>query len=144
MDTRYEPETIGPLMARLRKARGFSQQVLAQRLCALSGYPTVDRHVVSRWERQERVPSEFWLAYLAEALSVPIDLLRGSCAATRGVRQLDPGAINRERDGGAPLVTSWLTLQHGPTETVIALGGVEVDQLRTVLAPINTTEPVPE
>lgn len=138
MDTPYEPETIGPLMARLRKARGYSQLTVAQMLCALSRHVTVTRHEVSRWERQERMPSEFWLPYLAEILSVPIDVLRGACAAARGVKEISPDAGLRDCDRGRPLVKSWLTLHHGPTETVIALGGVEVDQLRTVLAPINT------
>lgn len=144
VNTPYEQEAIGPLMTRLRKARGYSQLTVAQMLCAVSGHVTVTRHEVSRWERQERLPSEFWLTHLAEILSVPIDLLRGACAAARGVTEPCPDAGSQDRDPGAPLVRSWLVLQHGPAETVIALGGVEVDQLRTVLAPINTARETPE
>lgn len=50
------PESLGPLLARLRRARGRSQQALAAELCAASGVPTLSRHEVSRWERQLRVP----------------------------------------------------------------------------------------
>lgn len=50
------PESIGSLVTRLRLARGYSQLELAERLCGVAGMPTVSRHEVSRWEREERVP----------------------------------------------------------------------------------------
>jgi transcriptional regulator with XRE-family HTH domain len=138
--TPYDHETIGPLLARLRQARGLSQLALAQTLCAVSGHATITRHEVSRWERQERIPSPYWLGWLAEALTVPIDVLRRAVAATRDAAHRRPAAPLPDT-AGASAVLAWLTLHHGPHETMIALGGVQVDQLRTVLAPINPTPP---
>jgi transcriptional regulator with XRE-family HTH domain len=128
--TPYEQDTIGPLLARLRQARGYSQLNLAQLLCAASGHPTISRHEVSRWEREERIPSEFWLRPLAQVLAVPIDALRAAIAAAR-----DTGRTGHQEPD--PVVTTWLALHHGPRELLIALGGVEVDQIRTVLAPLH-------
>jgi transcriptional regulator with XRE-family HTH domain len=127
VNKRYGAEAIGPLLARLRQALGYSQLNLAQLLCAASGHPTITRVEISRWERQERIPSEFWLRPLAEVLAIPIDVLRQAVAVTRSGQHTD--------DCGEPEVTSWLTLHHGPKEIMIALGGVEVDQIRTVLSP---------
>jgi transcriptional regulator with XRE-family HTH domain len=134
--TPYGQDTIGPLLTRLRQARGYSQLNLAQLLCAASGHPTITRHEISRWERQERIPSEFWLRPLADVLAIPIDTLRTAVAATRTTRHTghQPGAAE-------PVVTSWLTLHHGPRELLIALGGVEVDQIRTVLSPVRPPHP---
>jgi transcriptional regulator with XRE-family HTH domain len=134
----YDQDTIGPLLTRLRQACGYSQLNLAQLLCAASGHPTITRHEVSRWERQERLPSEFWLRPLADVLAVPIDVLRRAVAATRTTRHDHP---HHDDPGPVPVVTSWLTLHHGPRELMIALGGVEVDQIRTVLAPVHPPDP---
>jgi transcriptional regulator with XRE-family HTH domain len=136
VDKPYDPEAIGPLLARLRKARGYSQLNVAQLLCAVSGHPTISRYEVSRWEREERIPSEFWLRPLAEVLAIPINVLRAAVTATRSARRTDHPAEEAE-----PVVTSWLTLHHGPRELVIALGGVEVDQIRTVLSPVRPPHP---
>ena len=54
--------SFGPLLAHLRVRRGWSQLRLAEQLCAASSVPTVSRHEISRWERQERVPGDFWLS----------------------------------------------------------------------------------
>jgi transcriptional regulator with XRE-family HTH domain len=64
-------ESLGPLLAQLRAERGLSQLRLAERLCAAATVPTVSRHEVSRWEREERVPGPFWLGWLAAVLEVP-------------------------------------------------------------------------
>jgi transcriptional regulator with XRE-family HTH domain len=64
-------ESLGPLLAQLRAERGLSQLRLAERLCAAAAVPTVSRHEVSRWEREERVPGPFWLGWLAAVLEVP-------------------------------------------------------------------------
>ncbi|MEV0810170.1 hypothetical protein, partial [Micromonospora sp. NPDC050200] len=42
-----DPRLLGPLIAQLRLARGWSQQRLADELCAASGAPTVTRHEIS-------------------------------------------------------------------------------------------------
>jgi transcriptional regulator with XRE-family HTH domain len=125
---------IGPLLLRLRTARSYSQDQLAQLLCAVSGMPTITRVEVSRWERHDRIPSAYWLQWLAQVLGIPLDVLRQGVAVARQHRHTDP---TTDGDAGGSTVSSWLTLHHGPREVVIALGGVEVDQLRTVLAPVN-------
>jgi hypothetical protein len=106
-------------------------------LCAASGHPTITRHEISRWERQERIPSQFWLRPLADVLAIPIGVLQAAVTATRNTRGTDQPAGQAE-----PAVTTWLTLHHGPRELLIALGGVEVDQIRTILAPVHPPAPM--
>ncbi|MDG4782833.1 helix-turn-helix transcriptional regulator [Micromonospora sp. WMMD961] len=77
------PAQLGPLLARCRLARGWSQQRTAAELCAAAGVPTLSRHEVSRWERQRRVPGGFWLGWLAVVLDVPLVTLAEAAAATR-------------------------------------------------------------
>lgn len=95
--TRAEP--IGPLLARLRTGRGWSQQQLAGTLCQVAGRVTVTRHEVSRWERGQRVPSPFWLDSLAAALTIPQERLEAAVHATR-----QPVVV----PGTRPVGRSWL------------------------------------
>ncbi|HEX8632368.1 MAG TPA: helix-turn-helix transcriptional regulator [Catenuloplanes sp.] len=85
--------TIGPLLTRLRLARGFSQLRVAEQLCAAAGLPTVTRHEVSRWEREERIPGPFWIAWLAMVLDAPVEQLSTAAALTRarGSSTVEPG-----------------------------------------------------
>lgn len=78
-----DPEAIGGVLTRLRLARGYSQLRLAERLCAAAGMPTVSRHEVSRWEREERLPGPFWLGWLAVVLDAPLDQLEVAVATAR-------------------------------------------------------------
>ncbi|MFC8851114.1 MULTISPECIES: helix-turn-helix domain-containing protein [unclassified Micromonospora] len=89
------PEPLGPLLARLRQARGRSQQDLAAELCAASGVPTLSRHEVSRWERQLRVPGGFWLGWLAVVLATPVELLADAAGRSRLVRHAHEPAVRR-------------------------------------------------
>ncbi|MEH0953564.1 helix-turn-helix domain-containing protein, partial [Micromonospora sp. CPCC 205554] len=77
------PRLLGPLLAELRAARGWSQQRMAAELCAASGVPTLTRNEVSRWERQLRLPGDFWSAWLAAVLGVPGELLAEAAARSR-------------------------------------------------------------
>ncbi|MFF0655448.1 helix-turn-helix domain-containing protein [Micromonospora tulbaghiae] len=77
------PRLLGPLLAELRAARGWSQQRMAAELCAASGVPTLTRNEVSRWERQLRLPGDFWAAWLATVLGVPGELLAEAAARSR-------------------------------------------------------------
>ena len=87
-------ETIGAILARVRGEQGISQLRLAERLCGCAGVSTVTRHEVSRWEREERIPSGYWLSWLAVALDLPIsDLERAAAAARR--RRRDNDAASR-------------------------------------------------
>lgn len=75
-------EQLGAILVRLRQDKGYSQLRVAERLCAVSGVTTVTRHEVSRWERQERIPSAFWLRWLAEALEVSVYELEAAAGVT--------------------------------------------------------------
>lgn len=77
------PAQLGPLLARCRLARGWSQQRTAAELCAAAGVPTLSRHEVSRWERQRRIPGGFWLGWLAVVLDVPLVTLAEAAAVTQ-------------------------------------------------------------
>lgn len=63
------PETFPQMLKRHRKARGWSQQRLAEALCEVSGRATVTRQEVYRWERGLRAP-KFWLPYIAAVFAV--------------------------------------------------------------------------
>ena len=76
-------ETIGALLARVRGEQGISQLRLAERLCACAGVATVTRTEISRWEREERIPSGYWRGWLAVALDLPLAELDRAAAAAR-------------------------------------------------------------
>jgi transcriptional regulator with XRE-family HTH domain len=115
------PVLIGPLLARLRTARGWSQLRLAETLCQVSGRITVGRHEVSRWERGERVPGPFWLDALAVALDTPLEELEAAVGATRE-RIPGPGA----RPPGRP----WLWRPLVGLDLLAALDHLQPDDLR--------------
>lgn len=100
------PVTLGALLAQVRWELGISQLRLAQRLCAAAGQATVTRHEVSRWEREERIPTGYWLGWLAAVLDLPLAELERAAAATRRARRQVP----RRRRG---LDETWLRLQPG-------------------------------
>src|SRR5437764_9640047 len=97
-------ESIGALLARVRTGSGRSELRLAELLCAASGTPTVSRHEVSRWEREQRLPSGYWLRWLAVVLDVPLDELERAAAMAR--RRRSPAAAT-------PVTTAW-TAEPGP------------------------------
>jgi transcriptional regulator with XRE-family HTH domain len=76
-------ETIGTLLARVRGEQGITQLRLAARLCAAAGVATVTRNEISRWEREERIPSGYWLSWLAVVLNVALEELERAAAAAR-------------------------------------------------------------
>ncbi|MDW5323038.1 helix-turn-helix transcriptional regulator [Plantactinospora sp. KLBMP9567] len=125
---RAGPGSLGTLLTELRLARGWSQLRVAEQLCAASGVPTVSRHEVSRWERQQRVPGKFWLNWLAAVLEVPVEELAVAAAASRPTT----AGGGEGRDGGNPgvvrarqeLLTSahaWLTDPDGPVGPTITI-----------------------
>jgi transcriptional regulator with XRE-family HTH domain/tetratricopeptide (TPR) repeat protein len=121
------PESIGALIARVRLASGRSQLRIAELLCAAAGVPTVTRHEISRWEREERIPSSYWLRWLAVVLETPLDELERAAAVAvasrcgrNGAVELDfapPAAAATERgraSGGAvPGLRSEATREGG-------------------------------
>jgi transcriptional regulator with XRE-family HTH domain len=86
-----DTDTIGTVLARARTERGVTQLRLAEWLCAASGAATVTRHEISRWEREERLPSGFWLGWLAFVLDLPVGDLEQAVTAARR-RRLRAGA----------------------------------------------------
>ncbi len=66
-----EKKTMGSFLAALRKAKGMTQQEVADRL-------NVSNKTVSKWERDEGCPEIMMLPCLAELYSVTVDeILRG-------------------------------------------------------------------
>src|SRR5690606_19947327 len=102
-------ESIGEMLARLRWEQGISQLRLAERLCASAGVATVTRHEISRWEREERIPSGYWLGWLAVALDVPLADMEFAAEIARRRRSSD-----RVRDRSAtPVPNQWAELAAG-------------------------------
>jgi transcriptional regulator with XRE-family HTH domain len=91
----FGPETIGALMGRARQELCLTQLGLAARLCAAAGTSTITRHEVSRWERGERIPSIFWVGWLAVALELPVDQLDRAAIHSRRLRQWEQGRPGR-------------------------------------------------
>ncbi|GHJ13916.1 helix-turn-helix transcriptional regulator [Micromonospora sp. AKA38] len=95
------PRQLGPLLAELRAARGWSQQRIAAELCAAAGVPTLTRHEVSRWERQLRLPGDFWSVWLARVLGVPGELITEAAARSRRLRRGPAGRRPESATGPA-------------------------------------------
>ncbi|MFC3500472.1 transcriptional regulator [Micromonospora krabiensis] len=110
------PQLLGPLLTQLRLARGWSQQRTAAELCAAAGVPTLSRHEISRWERQVRVPGDFWLRWLAVVLATPVELLTGAAARSRSPAPpaLRPTGGGRSRAALLALAQRWLADPRAP------------------------------
>jgi len=113
------------MLAALRQARGWSQLRVAEQLTTAAGLHTVSRHEVSRWERGERVPGDFWLGWLAIVLDVPgPELAIAAAAARRGpARRAAPGPAPVE--GQADLLRlahAWLADPAGTLARVSPAG----------------------
>ncbi len=75
--------SLGALLTQARLASGRSQLRIAEQLCAASGVPTISRHEISRWERGTRIPTTFWLGWLAHVLNLNLTDLERAAATTR-------------------------------------------------------------
>jgi transcriptional regulator with XRE-family HTH domain len=96
------PDGLGPLLLRTRHAHGRSQQRLAEQLCAVAGVDTVSRHEISRWEREERLPSRYWLGWLSVVLGIGMSELERASARTRARR-----ASARTPSGAGASASRW-------------------------------------
>jgi transcriptional regulator with XRE-family HTH domain len=119
------PVSLGVLLAGLRLSRGWSQLRVAEQLTAVAGLHTVSRHEISRWERGERVPGDFWLGWLAVVLDVPgPELAVAAEAARRGPgRRAAPAPAPVE--GQADLLRlahAWLADPAGALGRATAIG----------------------
>ncbi|MDD9376509.1 helix-turn-helix transcriptional regulator [Streptomyces sp. ZAF1911] len=79
-------ETFGPLLRRLRRASGRTQEELAADLSARRGYP-LEQAMVSRWETEERLPDPVSRALLSAELGVPEEELRRAVQLSRRLRR---------------------------------------------------------
>jgi transcriptional regulator with XRE-family HTH domain len=80
-------DSLGPLIAARRRELGRSQERLAEQLCTISGRMTVTKNEVSRYEREERIPSADSLRHLALALAMPLATLERAAARSRAQRR---------------------------------------------------------
>jgi transcriptional regulator with XRE-family HTH domain len=103
-------ESLGGLITRVRLASGRSQLRIAELLCAASGVATISRHEISRWEREVRVPSTFWLRWLALVLEVDLAELERAAACARRSR---PAGSDSGRDGGPEASTRRSDIRQG-------------------------------
>ncbi|MFC1418868.1 helix-turn-helix domain-containing protein [Streptacidiphilus cavernicola] len=121
-------ESIGDVVRRLRRAKGWSQQRLAEVVNTLTPWEAhLARNDVSRWETGRRVPREY-LPHIATALDVPRELLEEARAVpvlapeppaptvADFLPEGDPLAALATRDGkqvGAGQVTDLAGRVHG-------------------------------
>jgi len=82
-----DEESLGSLIARRRQELGKSQDRLADLMCAVSGRATVTKNEVSRYEREERIPTSESLRLLAQALDMSVDTLEHAAAIARTHRR---------------------------------------------------------
>ncbi|MGW2894094.1 helix-turn-helix domain-containing protein [Streptomyces sp. NPDC001212] len=79
---------IGALLVRLRTARGWSQQRVADEYNALEGRSAKTGKEIGRYEREARVPVPYTRKYLAQVFSVDVAVLDQAVAVSK-----------RQRDG---------------------------------------------
>ncbi|MFI2209603.1 multiprotein-bridging factor 1 family protein [Streptomyces sp. NPDC020141] len=84
-----EVESIGELLVRLRTARGWTQQQVADAYCRESATVAKDAREVGRWERGVRIPVPFARGHLAAVFGVPLTVLDRAAAVSRR----DRGAV---------------------------------------------------
>lgn len=125
-----EPSGIGPLIADLRKARGWSQGRLASAVNDAFG-TNLDREYVSRWERSKVTPGPYYLRCLSAVLDVPIAALEGESDDVKRRTLLSAAAATAV----APVVAS--DLLHSGFAARLR-GGPSVDQWESKLADYGT------
>jgi transcriptional regulator with XRE-family HTH domain len=79
--------SLSQLIRDLRSRAELSQTQLAERVCIVSGRPTVTRDEIKRWESGRVIPSRYWLTHLADALNAPADCLVEEARLTRMERR---------------------------------------------------------
>lgn len=117
---------IGELIARRRGDLSLSQDDLAARLVEVSGRTTLDREIISRWEREKRVPGPMWLGHLAEALETTLTELRSSVQFTKRLRR----SLQEPFDQGLSLLLS----ADEEKELEETAGRVSVDTIEKLLS----------
>ncbi|MDI1465018.1 helix-turn-helix transcriptional regulator [Catellatospora sp. KI3] len=113
-------ESLGALIASRRRELGQSQDRLADQLCAVVGRPTFTKNEISRYEREERLPTGDILRALAEVLGLSISRLEAAAALTRRLRRA--GATAKRLDRGTP---------SGNLDGTVEAGGLRPEEVET-------------
>ncbi|MFD8027133.1 helix-turn-helix domain-containing protein [Streptomyces lavendulae] len=87
-------ETVGPLLRRLRRAGGRTQEELAADLSVRRGYP-LEQATVSRWENEERLPDPLSRALLSAEFGVPEQELKRAVQLARRLRRKQEKDVER-------------------------------------------------
>lgn len=69
---------VGDMLARLRIERGWSQTCFAEQLNTIADSSTLDRNLISRWERGLRAPGPYWQPHIAKLLDIDPAELRAA------------------------------------------------------------------
>lgn len=77
------PVTIAQLIRRAREARGLSQTKLAKGLATLSGRHTINRDLISHWERGAQVPRSETRQWLATFFDIPREHFEEAAALSK-------------------------------------------------------------
>lgn len=131
---------LGALLTLLRERQGLTQKEIADRLCQVSGQITVTRHEVSRWEREERVPTDFWLGWLSKVLNAPVAELQEARARSKGVEQM---ATKGDKPPEKVPGTKWRDYGRSLRESSLALVTLKFEH-RATSVQLNGTYEEPE
>ncbi|MFF9338346.1 multiprotein-bridging factor 1 family protein [Streptomyces sp. NPDC014773] len=101
---------IGALLVRLRTARGWSQQRVADEYNALEGRSAKTGKEIGRYEREARVPVPYARKYLAQVFGVDCAVLDQAVAISKGQRD---GADVAEVEIAPPVLRPEDTHVHG-------------------------------
>ncbi|MGW1610813.1 helix-turn-helix domain-containing protein [Streptomyces sp. NPDC002285] len=82
---------IGALLIRLRTARGWTQQRVADEYNALEGRAAKTGKEIGRYEREARIPVPYTRRYLAQVLGVDVGVLDRAVAISRSRQGGDKG-----------------------------------------------------
>jgi transcriptional regulator with XRE-family HTH domain len=127
-------EPLGAMLSRLREHKGYTQLQLAEKLCELAETPTVTRNEVSRWEREDRVPSDFWLGWMSKVLEVPVTELQD--ARARSKRKGDNTVASTDKTPG----TKWRDYSRSLRESQLALVTLKFEHRATSVQLSGTYE----
>lgn len=76
----------------------MSQRDLARRLCILASNPAAKQETISRWERGERIPGDYWQPYLAVALKLPLERVILAAYTAKQQRIAEAARQDRRRE----------------------------------------------